>query len=92
MNSKGIWTSEFWLAVLSQAVPIILNLWGFIPDALMVKIMVISGILAGIYTLARTIVKWTKTKADDVLHNKLIKILKPIADKLGIPVSEIVVD
>lgn len=86
---KGILTTEFWMAILSQGVPIVLALWGFIPQDVMIKIMAIGGVLAGVYALARSIVKATATKKDDAIFNTIIKIIKPLAEKLGIKVEQL---
>jgi hypothetical protein len=82
---KSGWkTSEFWTVVLSQAVPIIIALWGFIPATVMVQIMSISGILAGVYALSRAFVKASGSKLDDEKFNKIVSILDPVLDKIGI--------
>jgi hypothetical protein len=82
-------TSEFWFAVMSQLVPVMLAVWGFIPATVMTQIMTTTGILAGVYTLARSIVKASASKNDDVVFNRIVGIIKPIADKLGIPIEPI---
>jgi len=87
---KPSWqTGEFWLVVLSQAVPIIVLLFGLIPADVVIKIMAIGGIVASIFALARSIVKSSASKADDETYNRLITILKPLFDKFGIVVEPI---
>jgi hypothetical protein len=86
---SGFLTSEFWLTLLGQAVPIVLALWGFIPQNVMLIIMGYAGVLSAIYIIARTWIKKTSSKKDDAIFNKINAILKPIADKLGIKLEDI---
>lgn len=89
---SGFLTSEFWLTLLGQAVPIVLALWGFIPQNVMLVIMSYSAALSAIYILARTWIKATKSKKDDAIFNRINAILKPIADKLGIKLEDIPIE
>jgi len=70
---KGIWTTEFWLTVIT----VIVNIWfavvGLIPADLVAKIL--AGV-AAIYTIARTIVKLTPTTKDDELLDKIVSIVE----------------
>jgi hypothetical protein len=87
---KSGWkTSEFWFTILGQIIPIVITLWGFIPQTVMLKIMAISGILSAVYILARSLVKITKSKVDDAVFNKLNVIIKVLLEKLNIKVEDL---
>lgn len=92
-NMKSGWkTSEFWLVLLSQAVPVIMMLWGLIPAGVMVQMMIVAGSLSAVFAGFRTFVKSTTSKTDDELFNKIVTskvmvALKPIFDKLGVDIS-----
>ena len=67
---KSGWrTSEFWLAVATMAGGLYLGLGNMIPDALMAQIIMVSG---SVYTIARAVVKFTPSKADDDLLDKIV--------------------
>ena len=65
--------TELFLTIGTILVNLVLALQGLIPATLMAQIL---AILTGIYTLARTIVKITKTTKDDEILNKIEQILK----------------
>lgn len=89
---SGVLTSEFWLTVLGQAVPVLLALWGLIPQNIMLAIMGYSAVISAVYVICRTIIKKTSSKKDDAIFNKINAILKPIAEKLGIPLEDITIE
>ncbi len=69
----GIKTSEFWLTVISSLITILLSIEGLIPVEIMTKTITI---LVGVYTIARTVVKFTTTTKDDEFVEKIGKILE----------------
>jgi hypothetical protein len=88
---SGFLTSEFWLTVVGQAVPIVLALWGYIPQNVMLMIMAYSAGLSAMYVVCRTVIKYTKSKKDDEIFNKFNAVLKPIADKLGLKLEDLLI-
>ncbi|MFH8039040.1 MAG: hypothetical protein QXJ14_03455 [Candidatus Aenigmatarchaeota archaeon] len=65
MNERqGIKTTEFWVLIINIVSLIITTFIGQIKPETMT---VITGILSGLYIIARTIVKVTKSKYDDEL-------------------------
>jgi len=77
MEKSGVKTSEFWLTSLSIGIVLWQALSGMIPPQ---TVAIITGILAGVYTLARAIVKATKSTKDDEFFAKVEQIIN---DKLN---------
>lgn len=65
--------SELYLTIGTIVINLFLAIQGLIPAELLVKIL---AILSGVYTIARTLVKMTKTTKDDELLAKIEDILK----------------
>ncbi len=71
---KSGWkTTEFWLTLASSGFAIWLGVQGLIPPETVVTIVAVATL---VWTVARTIVKFTKTQEDDKLLAKLEKIFK----------------
>ena len=83
---SGIMTTEFWLVVLGGISTVAIALWGIINPQ---WIVVATLWLPTVYTIARTIVKATASKDDDAVFNSVLDKLKPILDKLNIPVEHL---
>jgi hypothetical protein len=81
---SGFLTSEFWLGIAGLITTIGLAFWGSLKPEWVASIVVIIPV---IYTISRTIVKATASKDDDAIFNKILEKLKPIFDKLNIPVE-----
>ena len=77
MEKSGVKTSEFWLTALSIGIVLWQALSGMIPPQ---TVAIITGILAGVYALARAIVKATKSTKDDEFFAKVEQIVN---DKLN---------
>ena len=72
---KSGWkTTEFWLTVIGSSVAIFSAVGGLIPADLSAKI--IAGAVM-VYTIARAIVKFTPSRKDDELLDKIEQIVKP---------------
>ena len=71
---SGIHTSEFWLTVIGSGVAIFSAVGGLIPADLSAKIV---GVAIMTYTIARAIVKFTPSRKDDELLDKIEQIVKP---------------
>lgn len=65
--------SELYLTIGTIVINLFLAIQGLIPAELLAKIL---AILSGVYTIARTLVKMTKTTKDDKLLAKIEDILK----------------
>lgn len=65
--------SELYLTIGTIVINLFLAIQGLIPAELLAKIL---AILSGVYTIARTLVKMTKTTKDDELLAKIEDILK----------------
>ena len=70
---SGRKTSEFWLTVIGSGVAIFSAVGGLIPADLSAKI--IAGAVM-VYTIARAIVKFTPSRKDDELLDKIEQIVK----------------
>ena len=70
---SGVRTSEFWLTVIGSGVAIFSAVSGLIPADLSAKIV---GGAVMVYTIARAIVKFTPSRKDDELLNKIEQIVK----------------
>ena len=73
----GIKTTEFWLTLISVVGLFVPTLMGLISPE---KASIVIGILVGIYTAARAIVKMTSTTIDDTI---IEAIGENIINKLG---------
>ena len=72
---KSGWkTTEFWLTVIGSGVAIFSAVGGLIPADLSAKIV---GVAIMTYTIARAIVKFTPSRKDDELLNRIEQIIKP---------------
>ena len=69
---NGIRTTEFWLTVIGSAVAIFSAVGGLIPADLSAKIV---GVAIMTYTIARAIVKFTPSRKDDELLDKVEQII-----------------
>ena len=71
---KSGWkTTEFWLTVIGSGIAIFSAVGGLIPADLSAKI--IAGAVM-VYTIARAIVKFTPSRKDDELLDKIEQIVK----------------
>ena len=70
---SGFLTSEFLLTVIGSLTAIFFALQGLIPADLSAKII---GVAIMTYTIARAIVKFTPSKKDDELLDKIEQIVK----------------
>ena len=72
---KSGWkTTEFWLTIIGSGVAIFSAVGGLIPADLSAKIV---GGAVMVYTIARAIVKFTPSRKDDELLDKIEQIVKP---------------
>ena len=71
---SGVRTSEFWLTVIGSGVAIFSAVGGLIPADLSAKIV---GVAIMTYTIARAIVKFTPSRKDDELLDRIEQIVKP---------------
>ncbi len=85
-------TSEFWLVLAGGIATIASAAAPLIPAAALPYIAGVSLVLPAIYTVARTIVKLTPSKADDAFLDNLaaklaplIKLDKPAAPPVDVP-------
>jgi len=72
-SKKGIKSSEMYVTIATIIASIWFALSGSIPPELCAKIVLIAG---AVYTICRTVVKLTPTKADDELLEKIVKQFK----------------
>ena len=87
---KPSWQSgSFWFVVASQAIPVILLLWGLIPPAVVIQIMAVGGIIASLMALIRAFIVTSVSKKDDEAFNKWLAIIKPLLDKVNIKIDPI---
>lgn len=73
MNNQNEKKTELWYSIGIAIVNIYFAIAGLLPAELVAKLLTI---LAGIYTIARVIVKWTKTTKDDEIIEIIEKVLK----------------
>lgn len=73
-NAKAGWkTTEFWLNAFVIVVTVLAGAIGMLPAALAAKLVTI---LAIVYFVIRMVVKMTPSAADDVIADKIEKILR----------------
>jgi len=77
-NRPGIKTTEFWLVLINIVGTLVGAFMGYLKPE---TVAMIGGILAGLYLIARTIVKATPSKVDDLI---LEKIQEAILSKFGV--------
>lgn len=68
---KGIYTTEFWLTVITTVITLVNSFAGYIPANVAV---IVSAILTAVYEISRTIVK-TKTPNAQKLEEKLNELI-----------------
>jgi hypothetical protein len=81
---SGIFSTEFWLVVVSAISTVGLFFLGSIDPKTLVIVMTA---LTTVYTISRTIIKATASKSDDIAFNKFLNALKPLLDKIGVKVE-----
>jgi len=77
-KKEGIKSTEFYVMIASILGTISLAIMGQLPADLVAKIVLIGG---SIYTICRTIVKLTPSKADDELLEKIVKAFQDSQNK-----------
>ena len=84
MENNGVKSSSFLVVLLAQAPAIVALFTGLIPASAIVWLLAYSAVISSVYMLARAIIKQSVGKKDDEAFNKIIAIIKPITDKIGI--------
>jgi hypothetical protein len=72
-KKNGTKTSEFWLVVLSSAISVWFSIQGVLAPEMTAKIVAACVM---VYTIARAIAKFTPTKLDDEIMDKIDAIIK----------------
>lgn len=84
--SAGIKSSGFIMTLFGSLVAVAMFFVGSMSPEITA---IVVAVMVSTYTMARAFIVSSKKKTDDEKFNKIIAIMKPIADKLGIELKPI---